>query len=100
VLLTFAVVAGFGYGLFRVVRWRPLLFRPRCFACGGRLKMSGGALGTSVDGFGKRYPTTWVSYRCKSCKAEYVEPAGKPLVTREVWEASQKSPVPGARVVE
>jgi hypothetical protein len=100
VLLTIVVAAGVPYGIYRLVRWRPVLWRPRCLACSGKLALRGALVGTRVDGFGKRYPTSWVSYRCKRCKAEFVEESGKPLVTREAWEASEKAPVPGARVVE
>ena len=99
-LLTLAVAAGIPYGIYRLVKWRPVLWRPRCLACGGKLALSGGMLGTRVDGFGKRYPTSWVTYRCTSCNLELVDQRGKGLMTRETWEASHKSPVPGARIVE
>lgn len=99
-LLTLVVATLVPYGVYRLVKWRPAFFRPRCLACRGKLRMLGAMVGTRIDGFGKRYPTSWVSYRCTSCAAEFVDPAGKALMTRETWEASEKAPVPGARLVE
>ena len=99
-LLTLVVATLVPYGAYRLVRWRPVRLRPRCLACRGKLVMSGALVGTRVDGFGKRYPTSWVSYTCAACKAEFVAEAGHPLVTRETWESSKQAPIPGARLVE
>jgi hypothetical protein len=100
VLLTLVVAAGVPYGIYRLIKWRPVLWRPRCLACSGKLAVCGALVGTRVDGFGKRYPTSWVTYRCTSCGLELIEEAGKALVTRETWEATEQSPVPGARIVK
>lgn len=99
-LLTLVVATLVPYSVYRLVKWRPAFFRPRCLACDGKLAMRGALVGTRVDGFGKRYPTSWVSYRCTRCNAEFIDQAGRGLVTRETWEASEKAPVPGARLVE
>jgi hypothetical protein len=100
VVLTFVVAGGLALAIGRLLFWRPLQFRARCPACHGILKMTGAMAATRVNGFGKRFPSSWLEYRCKSCSAEFVEQDRKGMVARADWEASRQAPIPGARIVE